>query len=258
MKERDKLGGLKVNELTVIRSENFGAVTCDFLKDANSEIWMTRRQIGEALEYIDPAPSIKNIHLRHKERLDKFSMVVQLDTPSRGEQETTIYSAKGIYEICRWSQQPKADKFYDWVYEILEGLRKGNLKLIQVPQSLPEALRLAADLAEKNMKLEEQNRKMLPKVEFFDQVAESRDAIEIGDAAKVLNIGLGRNRLFKILRSKGILMSNNIPYQEYIDRGYFRTIEQKWTTTEGETRINIKTLVYQKGLNYIMKIVQAS
>lgn len=40
-----------------------------------------------------------------------------------------LYSAKGVYEICRWSRQPKADEFYDHVYEILEGLRLGYLKL---------------------------------------------------------------------------------------------------------------------------------
>ena len=246
----------KLNNLAVVKRENFGVVTCDFLRDPNGEIWMTRRQIGEALEYTDPGPSIKNIHLRHKERLDQFSMVVQVDTPSRGEQDTTIYNARGIYEICRWSQQPKADKFYDWVYGILEGLRKGSLKLIQVPQTLPEALRLAADLAEKNMQLESQNKVMLPKAEFFDTVAGSKDAIAIGDAAKVLNMGIGRNKLFQILRANKVLMKDNIPYQEYIDRGYFRTIEQKWTTPEGETKINIKTLVYQKGLDYIRKVLK--
>jgi hypothetical protein len=48
-------------------------------------------------------------------------------------------------------------------------------------------------------------------------------------------------------------MRNNRPYQEFIDRGYFRVIEQKWTTPEGETKISIKTLVYQKGLDFIRR-----
>jgi len=53
-------------------------------------------------------------------------------------------------------------------------------------------------------------------------------------------------------------MRNNRPYQEFIDRGYFRVIEQKWTTPEGETKISIKTLVYQKGLDFIRRQLQAS
>jgi anti-repressor protein len=95
-----------------------------------------------------------------------------------------------------------------------------------------------------------------PKAEFFDQVASSRDAIDIGTAAKVLHLGIGRNKLFEILRQEGVLMNNNQPYQKYIDCGYFRTIEQKYNKPDGSVNINIKTLVYQKGLNYIKKLVE--
>lgn len=45
-----------------------------------------------------------------------------------------IYNAKGIYEICRHSKQPKADEFYDFVYDLLEKLRKGEAILVQ-PQT---------------------------------------------------------------------------------------------------------------------------
>lgn len=239
-----------MNNLQIIKSENFGTVKCDFYKDYDSNIWMTREQIGTALEYSEPMKAIAKIHERHGERLNKFSFVALVNG-----RNTYFYSAKGIYEICRWSQQTKADKFYDWVYEILEGLRKGELNLIKVPKTLPEALRAYADEVEKRMLTEHKLLVMAPKADFFDQVADSKDAIEIGNAAKVLNMGIGRNNLFKFLREKRILQQNNIPYQEYIDRGYFRTIEQKWTTPEGETKINIKTLVYQKGLDYIRKLL---
>lgn len=51
-------------------------------------------------------------------------------------------------------------------------------------------------------------------------------------------------------------MSNNIPYQKYIDSGYFRVIEQKYTKPDGTVCINIKTLVYQKGLDFIRKLLK--
>ncbi len=95
-----------------------------------------------------------------------------------------------------------------------------------------------------------------PKIEFFDQVTNSKDAIDIGSAAKVLHYGGGRNKLFAFLRNQGILMQNNQPYQEYIDRGYFRTIEQKYVKPDGSTHINIKTVVYQKGLSFIQRLVK--
>lgn len=43
--------------------------------------------------------------------------------------DTTLYTAKGIYEICRWSRQPKADAFFDFVYDVLEGLRIVEYKI---------------------------------------------------------------------------------------------------------------------------------
>ncbi len=129
----------------------------------------------------------------------------------------------------------------------------------KVPMTYKEALLETIKLLEEKEELEKENAEMKPKAEFFDAVADSKDAIEIGQVAKVLNYpGVGRNKLFEILRNKGILMKNNIPYQKYIDNGCFRTIEQKYSMPDGETRISIKTLVYQKGVNYIRKILEVA
>ena len=79
----------------------------------------------------------------------------------------------------------------------------------------------------------------------------------MSEVAKVLNYpGYGRNRLFEFLREKKVLMPNNQPYQKYVDCGYFRVVEQKYTKPNGDIAINIKTLVYQKGVNYIRKLLE--
>lgn len=133
----------------------------------------------------------------------------------------------------------------------------------EIPKDYPTALRAYADALERKQELEEKNKlllteneRMKPKEEFFDAVTDSKDAIDIGPVAKVLNFpGIGRNKLFEILRNNGILKQNNEPYQKYIDCGYFRVIEQKYEARPGEIRINIKTLVFQKGVDYIRKIL---
>jgi len=95
-----------------------------------------------------------------------------------------------------------------------------------------------------------------PKVEFFDAVADSADALQMRDVASILNMeGWGRNSIFALLRKKRVFDERNIPYREYQDRGYFRVIEQKWTTSDGETRINLKPLVYQGGVDFIRKLI---
>lgn len=79
--------------------------------------WFTRYQIGAALGYEFPVESIGRIHNRHKERLDQFSRVSQFDSPS-GKQLGYIYDERGVFEICRWSRQPKADMVMDRLYEM--------------------------------------------------------------------------------------------------------------------------------------------
>lgn len=137
-----------------------------------------------------------------------------------------------------------------------------KMKYIQAFNEMERKLNDPMFLVKKSMKyleekcnaLLEENQEMKPKAEFFDQVASSKTAIQMSEVAKVLNYpGYGRNRLFEFLRNKKVLMANNIPYQKYVDCGYFRVIEQKYTKPSGDTAINIKTLVYQRGINFIKK-----
>ena len=114
-----------MSNLVLLKSSNFHGVECDFYADGD-DFWMSREQIGIALEYQNPREAIKLIHKRRKDRLDKLSRGFQIETPRGGTQTTVIYSAKGIYEICRWSKQTKAHEFFDFVYEILESLRSGS------------------------------------------------------------------------------------------------------------------------------------
>ena len=124
-------------------------------------------------------------------------------------------------------------------------------------QVMARALKIAdqtiAKLTADNSLLLEDNKRMKPKEEFFDAVTDSTDAVDMKDCANALHMGIGRNNLFKFLRGQKILTENNRPYQQYIDRGYFRVIEQKYDKGYGETAINIKTVVYQTGVDFIRK-----
>lgn len=105
----------------------------------SSEAWFTRTQIGELLEYKNPQKSVLLIHNKHKERLDKHSRWYQFDTPS-GRQEGYVYNIRGVFEICRWSKQPKADAVMDRLYDMAEEVaRKGYYTAIPETQ-LAEAL----------------------------------------------------------------------------------------------------------------------
>ena len=126
-----------------------------------------------------------------------------------------------------------------------------------IPKTFKEALFLAYQQAEKIEKLEMQARINAPKVDFYDDVTGSDVTAEIGTVAKILNFkSVGRNTLFNILRNQGILQKDNMPFQTYVDRGYFRVVESKWNAPNGDVKLNYKTVVYQKGVEYISKILR--
>lgn len=112
------------------------------------------------------------------------------------------------------------------------------------------------ELKKRAEEAEAENAKLKPAAAFAYQLCSSQDTIDIGNCAKVLNRRIGRNNLFEFLRNKKVLQADNIPYQKYIDSGYFRVIESKFVTPTGETKICLKTVVFQKGVAYINKLLK--
>lgn len=115
-----------MTNLKLITTENFGELQCNFYRNMNDDILLTREQIGTALEYSNPSTAIKNLHRKHKDRLDMLSIRIKLGglqnepTSKSDEQERVYYTERGIMELCRWSRQPKANLFMDWVWDIVE------------------------------------------------------------------------------------------------------------------------------------------
>ena len=124
----------------------------------------------------------------------------------------------------------------------------------QLPMTYIEALKNLIAVEEEKEILKLQTIQDKPKVEFFDAVTGSKDAKPFADIAKVLGYKkVGRNKLFSILRKESILMRNNTPYQKYVDLEYFKLIETKFTKPDGTVCVYIKTLILQKGVDFIMK-----
>ena len=143
--------------------------------------------------------------------------------------------------------------------EIQKHHNLANRQIDNVSTAAEEDQMIAQALTILQRRIQDANKeieKLKPAAEFAYQICSSKDAIDIGNCAKVLNRNIGRNNLFEFLRNKKILQSDNIPYQKYIDSGYFRVIETKFTIPSGETKISLKTLVLQKGVAYINKLLK--
>ena len=143
--------------------------------------------------------------------------------------------------------------------EIQEHHNLANRQIDSVSTKIEEDQMIAQALIILQRRIQDANKeieKLKPAAEFAYQICSSKDAIDIGNCAKVLNRNIGRNNLFEFLRNRKVLQQDNIPYQKYIDSGYFRVIETKYTIPSGETKISLKTLVLQKGVAYINKLLR--
>lgn len=129
-----------------------------------------------------------------------------------------------------------------------------NKSALAIPKDYPSALRALADEYEKNQRLSVENKAMLPKADFYDTLMDTKNAVSMGEAAKKLDMNIGRNNLFAILRKHGVLDAHNIPYQSMIDRRYFRVITKTYSTYY-DTRSSSVTMVLPAGLEYIRRIL---
>lgn len=113
-----------MNELTLVKSADFGEIHCDFYGDGK-DFYVTREQIGLALEYSEPQKAIGNLHNAHKDRMKKYSFL-----ETRNGRNVYFYNRKGVMELCRWSQQPKADDFMDFCWEVMDSLMSRKTKIV--------------------------------------------------------------------------------------------------------------------------------
>lgn len=113
------------NSLNLLQLKHLEICLVNF--NLNDDILLTREQIGTALEYSNPDASLSMIHKRHRDRLEPLSVVTKLLSTDGKEYETTLYTQRGVMEICRWSNRPKDNQFMDWVWDIVEKYRNHEL-----------------------------------------------------------------------------------------------------------------------------------
>lgn len=140
---------------------------------------------------------------------------------------------------------------------------------LALPQTMPEALRMLATEMEQRQLITAENERLAlhaaeqeaqlqyqaPRVAFANMVVAAGNTQPMGTVAKA--VGMGRNNLFKFLRDKKVIMRNStLPYQEYIDRGYF--VVREVPTKRGDDMIvnEPAARVTAKGLEYIAKLIR--
>jgi prophage antirepressor-like protein len=175
--------------------------------------------------------------------------------------EMSFIDEPNLYKTIFQSRKPVAEHFADWLTkDVLPKIRKYGFyaldELLEDPEFLVKTIESLKKEREKRVLLEMKSIVDKPKVDYFESMAGSKTAVELKNLHKALNLrNITRSKLLELLREEQILDKENIPYMQYIDRGYFRVIEQRYTLPKGDVRIDIKSIVYLKGVNFIRDLI---
>ncbi len=246
------------NVIQTFVNEEFGAVRT-LMKDGQP--WFVANDVANALGYSKP----RNAVATHVDEDDALKQGL-IDSLGRTQQMTFI-NESGFYSLVLASRLPNAKKFKRWVTaEILPTIRKtggyvGNEDMF-VESYLPFADDAVKNLFRLNLitirQLNEKIKKDEPLVQFANQVADTENVIDIGRMARLAkaeNIRIGRNRLFRFLKECGVFMTNNLPYQQYIERGYF-VVKESLFEAHGVMKTYQQTYVTGKGQRYVIKLLK--
>ena len=240
--------------IEIFKNERFGEVRVVGTKD---EPLFCLADVCRAVELTNPSSVKSRLDAEDVQMIDLHALNSEIEYV--GNSIATFITESAFYEVLLFSSSHKVKPFRRWITkEILPSIRKTGMYEINgiVPKSFAEALRLAADQQEQIEAQQKLIEEQKPKAEFYDDVVDSKDAIPMDVVAKTLNMGIGRNKLFELLRNANILQSNNIPYQRYIDAGWFRCVESRYSKPNGDVCTYQKTVVFQKGLDGIRKLLR--
>ena len=235
-------------------SEQFGLVRV--VADVNGEPWFVASDIAKVLEYSEASAMTRQL-----DDDEKGLSIVQI---LGGSQELITINESGLYSAILRSRKPEAKLFKRWVtFEVLPSIRKHGGYIAGQEQDAPElimakALMVAQSVIDrKSQELAAAQQTIAanaPAVAFAGLVAEDDKGVLLGNFAKA--IGFGPRKIFPLLHELRILIRggnrHNLPFQEYLDRGYFKVVEKPYNAN-GETRINFITHVTGKGQQWLTK-----
>lgn len=239
-----------MNDLKVFENEEFGTVR---VVEVDGKPWFVGKDVAECLGYVNTRKAI----LDHVDIEDKKDGVTIRDSIGRN-QLAIVISKSGMYALIMDSKLPSAKRFKHWVTsEVLPSIEEHGVymtqdvlqKSISDPSYMIGLLTALQDEQQKSAALQEVIVEQKPKVDFADALFKAKDNINIETFAKAIkanNIDIGRNKMFKFLRNKEILGKNNLPYQKYLNSGYF-LVEETVYEIDYTVRINQQTLITPKG-----------
>jgi len=229
---------------------DFGSIRV--LKDENNNAWFALVDVCNALDIKNP----RDAKSRLKE--DGVGNTDAIDSLGR-KQNITIINEANLYRLIFQSRKKEAIRFQDWVTEeVLPAIRKYGAyltpekteELINNPDLIIELATNLKKEREEKLKLQAELQKNQPYITFAKQAEVSNTSIKIGQWSKIISnkckVQVGVKKLFKWLRDNKYLRKDNLPYQQYEEKGYFEVKSRIVLTAIGPKQ-TFTTYITSKG-----------
>ncbi len=237
---------VKEKQGSVVSTFLFGDAQVRVLRGENGEPWFVGKDVAQVLGYANVSDALAK-HCKAPRILTSRNATFEI--ANRG---LAIIPERDVYRLIMRSRLPAAERFEEWVVgEVLPSIRrKGGYSLSGIGRKELAQMVLDAETERENLAVKVTE--LTPKAEGYDLFMSGENTQTMAQAAKVL--GTGRTRLFSFLRNRKILQNNNIPYQRYIERGYFKVVE-KPITMGGKNRNYVQTVITPKGLDFVRTVL---
>ena len=227
-----------------------------------NELMIVKGPSTKRMTSLEIAELVESRHDSVKRTIERIASVGSIELPPMVEVKNHLGQKISVFQLDKRSSlivvAQLSPEFTARVVDRWQELEaQAATPAFQLPTSLPEALRLAADLAEQKMQLEATISAQAPKVEAFSRIAESDGLHNLTSTAKQMNIRpstltnyLSTNQwIYKRAGSK-----HWVAYQAKIEQGLLRHKTFSYGDSTGETWTREQVMVTPKGLTHLAEI----
>nr|DAT19379.1 MAG TPA: repressor domain protein [Caudoviricetes sp.] len=231
-----------MNDLQIFKNDTFGQVR---ILEKDNELWFVAKDVCDCLEIKNTTDALKRLDNDERSR---FNL---------GRQgETNIVNEYGLYNLVLSSRKPEAKEFKRWItHDVIPQIRKTGTYSMNIPKSLPEALRAYADEVESHnatkaivAQQEQQIAEFKPVKDYVDKILSSKSCLAITQIAA--DYGLSAQELNKILHEAGLQRKVGdqwILYKQHMAKGFTKSETFTFCRSDGRLDSKITTKWTQKG-----------
>lgn len=197
-----------------------------------------------------------------KKRLKSSGVVRITKLDSNGKFNNYLYvTESNLYKLIFQSRKEEAQQFVDWVTEvILPQIRKyGRYDLKSITESNETAMAFLDSYNEFQTRiaiLERNEQETKEARTYVKRALDSNVLKDLYDVPAILNIpGIGITEVLKVLRDNSVIDESNMPYQEYVDKGWFRVDTHSYVDKTAGTVIHKRVFCYKVAINQIRKML---